>query len=68
MNNSFFGKTCEDVRKHRDVRIVKDENKVKNLVARPQYIQHVIYDEDMQFNLTKQWFILTNLVMWACQF
>ena len=55
MNNSFFGKTCEDVRKHRDVRIAKDENKVKNLVARPQYIQHVIYDEDMaaiQFNKT----------------
>ena len=51
----FVGKTCEDVRKHRDVRIAKDDNKVKKLVARPQYIQHVIYEEDMaaiQFNKT----------------
>ena len=43
----FAGKTCEDVRKHRDVRIARDENKVKKLVARPQYNQHVIYDENM---------------------
>ena len=55
MNNSFFGKTCEDVRKHQDVRIVKDDYKVKKFVARPQYIQHVIYEENMaaiQFNKT----------------
>ena len=53
MNNSFFGKTCEDVRKHQDVRIVMDDYKVKKLVARPQYNQHVIYEENMaaiQFN------------------
>ena len=47
MNNSFFGKTCEDVRKHQDVRIVKDNRKVKRFVAKPQYNQHVIYEEDM---------------------
>ena len=29
------------------MRIAKDDNKVKKLVARPQYIQHVIYEEDM---------------------
>ena len=47
MNNSFFGKTCEDVRKHQDVRIVKNDRKVKRFVAKPQYNQHVIYEEDM---------------------
>lgn len=47
MNNSFFGKTCEDVRKHKDVHIVRDEAKLKKIVARPTYDQHAIYDENM---------------------
>ena len=47
MNNSFFGKTCEDVRKHQDVRIVKNDCKVKRFVAKPQYNNHVIYEENM---------------------
>ena len=48
-NNVFYisGKTCEDVRKHRDVRIARKDVKVKKLIARPQYKQHVIYDENM---------------------
>ena len=44
---NFTGKTCEDVRKHRDVRIAMTDVKAKKLVARPQYKQHVIYDENM---------------------
>ena len=47
INNSFFGKTCENVRKHQDVRLVRDEAKLKKIVARPTYNQHVIYDENM---------------------
>ena len=46
-NQSFvLGKTCEDVCKHRDIRLVRDEEKAKKLVARPQYLQHVVYNED----------------------
>ena len=47
MNNSFFGKTCEDVRKHRQVEVVRDVEKAKKLVASPLYKQHSTYDEDM---------------------
>ena len=43
----FTGKTCEDVRRHRDVRIARKDVKAKKLIARPQYKQHVIYDENM---------------------
>ena len=46
-NQSFvLGKTCKDVCKHRDIRLVRDEEKAKKLVARPQYLQNVEYNED----------------------
>ena len=43
--HTLIGKTCEDVRKHRDVRLVRSEKKAKKLVAKPQYLQHVVYSE-----------------------
>ena len=47
MNNSFFGKTCEDVRKHRDVKIATEAEKARQLIASPLYKQHSIYAENM---------------------
>ena len=35
------------MRKHRDVRIARNAVKAKKLIARPQYKQHVIYDENL---------------------
>ena len=37
MNNSDFGKTTEDVRKHRDVKIVTTRTRRSYLVSEPNY-------------------------------
>ena len=37
MNNSVFGKTMENVRKHRDIKVVTTEEKRSKLVSEPNY-------------------------------
>ena len=38
MNNSVFGKTMDNVRKHRDIKLVTtDQKKKKKLVSEPNY-------------------------------
>ena len=37
MNNAFFGKTMENVRKHRGIKLVTTENRRNNLVSEPNY-------------------------------
>ena len=37
MNNSVFGKTMENVRKHRDIKLVTTEEKKIKLVSEPNY-------------------------------
>ena len=47
MNNAFFGKTCEDVRKHLDVKIVTEPEKGRKLIASPLFKQRSIYEENL---------------------
>ena len=37
MNNSVFGKTVENVRKHRDIKVVTTDEKRNILVSEPNY-------------------------------
>ena len=37
MNNSVFGKTMENVRKHRDVKLVTTDKRINQLVSEPNY-------------------------------
>lgn len=47
MNNSCFGKTCEDVRKYKDFQITMDERKAKKMISRPTLKGSKIYEEDL---------------------
>ena len=37
LNNSFYGKTMENVRKHRDIRLVNNENRRSKIASEPNY-------------------------------
>ena len=37
MNNSVFGKTMKNVRKHRDVKLIATEERRKTLTSEPHY-------------------------------
>ena len=46
MNNSVFGKTMENIRKHRDIKIVTTDKKRSKLVSEPNYHTINLISED----------------------
>ena len=47
MNNSVYGKTCENLRKRVDVRLVTDQNKLSKVASKPTYVNSKIFTEDL---------------------
>jgi hypothetical protein len=47
MNNAFFGKTCENVRKRSDVTIETDAEEVMRLHRRSNYMSEIIFTADI---------------------
>ena len=46
-NNSVFGKTMENIRKHRDIKLVKTDKKRSKLVSEPNYHTINLISEDL---------------------
>ena len=47
MNNAVFGKTMENVRKHRDIRFVTTDKRRNQLVSEPNYQTRKRFSEDL---------------------
>ena len=59
MNNSVFGKTMENIRKHRDIKLVKTDKKRSKLVSEPNYHTVNLISQDLSIIEMKQ----TNVKM-----
>ena len=56
MNNAVFGKTMENIRKHRDIKIVTTDKKRNKLISEPNYHTMNYISEDLsiiEMNKTK---------------
>ena len=47
MNNAFFGKTMENVRKYRDIKLVTTERRRNYLVSKPNYHTTKVFTENL---------------------
>ena len=47
INNSVFGKTSENVRNHRDIKLVTSDKRRKRLVSEPNYHSHKQFSEHL---------------------
>ena len=58
MNNSVFGKTCENQKKRTSIYLINNQQKFRRLVAKPQFMDARIYSENLcavECQKTKLW-------------
>ena len=60
MNNAVFGKTMENVRKHRDIKLVTTERRRNYLVSEPNYHTRKFFTENLLAIEMKKTEILMN--------
>ena len=53
MNNSVFGKTMQNIRKHREIKLVTTDKKRSKLVSQPNYHTINLISEDLSINEMK---------------
>ena len=56
MNNAVFGKTMENIRKHRDIKLVTTDKRRNKVVLKPNYYTMNYISEDLsiiEMNKTK---------------
>jgi hypothetical protein len=47
MNNSVFGKTMESIRNRVDIKLCPNENKMEDLIAKPDFESRTIFTENL---------------------
>ena len=67
LNNSFYAKTMENVRNHRDIRFVNTENKRSKLASEPNYYDAKYISEDLLIIETKQREVYMNKPLYLGQ-
>ena len=60
MNNSLFGKTMENVRKHRDIKLVTTYKRRNQLVSEPNYHTTKLFSENLLAIEMKKTKVKTN--------
>ena len=61
MNNAVFGKTMENVRKHRDIKLVTTDKRRNHLVSEPNYHTTKWFSEDLLAIETKKTKVKMNM-------
>ena len=59
MNNAVFGKTMENIRNRKDVKLVNSVEKLRKLIAKPNFVNRKIFSENLKSVHMKK----TNLTM-----
>ena len=66
MNNSVFGKTMENIRKHRDIKLVTTDKKRSKLVSEPNYHTINLISEDLSIIEMKKTKVKMNKPIYLC--